>query len=183
MSNVTLLLGAAASGDPEAASELFPLVYDELRALAHAKMAVESPDHTLDGTALVHEVYLRLTGNQQFNGRGHFFSVAAESMRRILVDHARGKSRLKRGGSYSQVSLTEIPGRADSDPDLLITLDEALKRLAVSDPEAARLAELHVFSGVSIEEAGEVLKISRASAYRDWVYARAWLQDAIAENP
>ena len=183
MSDVTRLLEAAQAGDRRAAAELLPLVYDELRQLAAARMATEKPGQTLDATALVHEAYLRLVGDQQFDGRGHFFAAAAEAMRRVLVDRARGKARQKRGGRHEQVDLTDIPGRAEHDPDLLLSLDEALARLTAEDPAAAEVAKLYLFAGLSIDEAAAVLSVSRATAYRNWTYARAWLQDALAENP
>ena len=183
MSDVTRLLDAAAGGDRKAAADLLPLVYDELRKLAAARMVAEAPGHTLDATALVHEAYLRLVGDQQFDGRGHFFAAAAEAMRRVLVDRARGNDRQKRGGGYQQVDLTDIPGRADHDPDLLLSLDDALARLADEDPAAADVAKLHLFAGLSIDETAAALGISRATAYRNWTYARAWLQVALDENP
>src|SRR6187455_2382942 len=130
MSDVTRLLESAAAGDRRAAAELLPLVYDELRKLAAARMASEAPGHTLDATALVHEAYLRLVGDQRFDGRGHFFAAAAEAMRRVLVNHARDRTRLKRDGGRLQVPLTDIPGRFDHDPHLLLSLDEALTRLS-----------------------------------------------------
>jgi RNA polymerase sigma factor (TIGR02999 family) len=183
MSDVTRLLDAAAAGDYRAAADLLPLVYDELRALAAARVAAESPGHTLDATALVHEAYLRLVGDQQFDGRGHFFAAAAEAMRRVLVDRARGKARSKRGGDRRRVELADIPGRTDHDPDLLLTLDEALTRLAAEDPPSAEVAQLRLFAGLSVEEAATALGASRATAYRNWTYARAWLQDALGEIP
>ena len=183
MPDVTRLLNAAASSDRQAAAEILPLVYHELRKLAAAKMAAECPGHTLDATALVHEAYLRLVGDQQFEGRGHFFAAAAEAMRRVLVDRARDKGRQKRGGRYEQVDLVDIPGRVDNDPDLLLTFDDALTRLAVEDQAAADIAKLHLFAGLSIDDAATALRISRATAYRNWTYARAWLHDALAENP
>jgi RNA polymerase sigma factor (TIGR02999 family) len=183
MSEVTLLLIAAAAGDRRAAADLLPLVYDELRKLAAARMAGEAPGHTLDATGLVHEAYLRLVGEQHFDGRAHFFAAAAEAMRRVLVDRARGKARQKRGGGYQQVDLTEIPGRAEDDPHLLLSLDEALARLAAEDPAAAGVAQMHLFTGLSIDEAATALGVSRATSYRNWTYAQAWLQDALAENP
>jgi RNA polymerase sigma factor (TIGR02999 family) len=180
---VTRLLDAARAGDRQAAADLLPLVYDELRKLAAARMAAEASGHTLDATALVHEAYLRLIGDQKFDGRGHFFAAAAEAMRRVLVDRARDKGRQKRGGGYEQVDLTDIPGRADRDPDLLLSLDDALTRLATEDPAAAGVAKLRLFAGLSIDEAAAALGDSRATAYRNWTYARAWLQDALAEKP
>jgi RNA polymerase sigma factor (TIGR02999 family) len=183
MPDVTHLLEAAAGGDRKAAAELLPLVYDELRKLAAARMAGEAPGHTLDATALVHEAYLRLVGDQHFDGRGHFFAAAAEAMRRVLVDRARDKARQKRGGGLQQIDLTDIAGRADNDPHLLLSLDEALERLAAEDSAAAGVAKLHLFAGLSIDEAATALGVSRATAYRNWTYARAWLQDALEENP
>lgn len=183
MSDVTRLLDAAAAGDRRAAADLLPLVYKELRQLAAARMAAEAPGHTLDATALVHEAYLRLVGDQRFDGRGHFFASAAEAMRRVLVDRARDKGRRKRGGGRRQVDLTDLPARADSNPDLLLALDEALDRLTAEDPAAAEVAKLRLFAGLSIEGAAAALGVSRATAYRNWAYARAWLQDALEENP
>lgn len=183
MSHVTQLLDAAAAGDRKAAADLLPLVYDELRRLAAARMAAEAPGHTLDATGLVHEAYLRLVGDQHFDGRGHFFAAAAEAMRRVLVDRARDKARHKRGGGRERIDLTDIPGRADNDPHLLLSLDEALEKLAAEDPAAAGVAQLHLFAGLSIDEAAATLGVSRATAYRNWTYARAWLQDTLEENP
>jgi RNA polymerase sigma factor (TIGR02999 family) len=183
MSDVTRLIEAVAGGDRKAAADLLPLVYDELRKLAAARLAAEATDQTLQPTALVHEAYLRLVGDQQFDGRGHFFAAAAEAMRRVLVDRARGKARHKRGGGLRQIDLADLPGRADDDPHLLLSLDEALQRLAAEDPAAAGVAQLHLFGGLSIDEAAAALSLSRATAYRNWTYARAWLQDALDENP
>ncbi len=182
MSDVTRLLDAAATGDLQAAADLLPLVYDELRKLAAARMAAEAPGHTLDATALVHEAYLRLVGDQHFDGRGHFFAAAAEAMRRVLVDRARDNGRQKRGGGYEQVDLADIPGRADHNPHLLLSLDDALTRLAAEDPAAAAVAQLHLFAGLSVDEAATGLGVSRATAYRNWTYARAWLQDALGDE-
>jgi RNA polymerase sigma factor (TIGR02999 family) len=185
MSDVTRLLDAAAAGDRQAAADLLPLIYDELRALAAARMAAEAPGHTLNATALVHEAYLRLAGDGQqrdWDGRGHFFAAAAEAMRRVLVDRARDKARQKRGGGFRQIHLADIPGRADDDPDLLLSLDEALERLAAEDPAAAGVAKLRLLAGLAIDEAAAALGVSRATAYRNWTYARAWLQNALEEN-
>jgi RNA polymerase sigma factor (TIGR02999 family) len=183
MSELTQLLEAAQAGDRKAAAQLLPLVYDELRKLAAVRMASEAPDHTLNPTALVHEAYLRLVGDQHFDGRGHFFAAAAEAMRRILVDHARAKNRKKRGNR---------PARAELDPDLLpadgfdsdrwIDLDESLTRFAAIDPRAAELARLRVFAGLSVEAAGSELGIPQATAFRKWTYARAWLTARLAEG-
>jgi RNA polymerase sigma factor (TIGR02999 family) len=183
MANMTRLFESGAAGDRRAAADLLPLVYDELRKLAAARMSEERAGHTLDATALVHEAYLRLVGDQHFDGRGHFFAAAAEAMRRVLVDHARGKGCQKRGGGREQVDLMDIPGRVDHDPNLLLSLDDALARLAAEDPAAAELAKLHLFAGLPIDEAATALGVSRAAAYRNWTYARAWLQDALDENP
>jgi RNA polymerase sigma factor (TIGR02999 family) len=186
MSEVTRILSAIDAGDPHAAEQLLPLVYDELRKLAAQRLVQERPGQTLQATALVHEAYLRLVDvekAQHWNSRGHFFAAAAEAMRRVLVDRARGKTRQKRGGGLEQIDLTDIPGRAENDPDLLLSLDEALARLAAEDPAAAGVAQLHLFAGLSIDEAATALGVSRATAYRNWTYARAWLHDALGENP
>jgi RNA polymerase sigma factor (TIGR02999 family) len=179
MSNVTRLLDAAAAGDRRAAAELLPLVYDELRALAAARMTAEAPGHTLNPTALVHEAYLRLVGDQQFDGRGHFFAAAAKAMRCILVNHARHRKRLKRGGGRVRLELLDQLGFLAEDPDLVLSLDELLTRLGEEDASAARVAHFHLFGGLSVEEAGEVLGLSRPVAYRNWKYARAWLREAL----
>jgi RNA polymerase sigma factor (TIGR02999 family) len=181
MSEVTQLLDAAAAGDPQAAAALLPLVYDELRKLAAARMAAELPGHTLDATALVHEAYLRLVGDQQFDNRGHFFAAAAEAMRRVLVNHARDRSRQKRGGGRLRVELLDRAGTLAEDPDLVLSLDELLTRLAGDDPTAARIAHLHLFGGLSVEDAGDAAGVSRPVAYRNWKYARAWLREALGK--
>ena len=181
MSNVTHLLDAAAAGDRKAAAELLPLVYDELRALAAARLAAEAPGQTLQATALVHEAYLRLIGPEDArrDSRSHFFAAAAQAMRRILVDSARSRRRLKRGGRRVRVELLDVAGSLAEDPDLLLSLDELLSRLAEEDDAAARLAHLHLFGSLSVEEAGKVLGLSRPVAYRNWKYARAWLREAL----
>ena len=179
MSAVTRLLDAAQAGDRRAAADLLPLVYDELRKLAAARMSAEVPGHTLDATALVHEAYLRLVGDQQFDGRGHFFSAAAEAMRRILVNHARDRNRLKRGGGRVRLELLDRAGGVAEDPDLVLSLDDLLGRLRSEDAAAAQVSELHLFGGLSVEEAGAALGVSRAVAYRNWKYARAWLREAL----
>jgi RNA polymerase sigma factor (TIGR02999 family) len=183
MSEITRILYDIQQGDPKAADLLLPLVYDELRKLAARKIAQEKPGQTLQATALVHEAYMRLVGDQHFEGRGHFFAAAAEAMRRVLVDRARAKDRKKRCGGHKQIELTDIPGRADADPDLLLSLDEALAQLATEDPDAAGVAKLRLFGGLSIDEAAATLGVSRATAYRNWTYARAILQVALGENP
>lgn len=182
MSDVTRLIEAANNGDRQAASELLPLLYDELRKLAAAKMAAELPEHTLSPTALVHEAYLRLVGSQEFDGRGHFFAAAAEAMRRILVNHARDRNRQKRSGRRKRVELLDQADSLATDPDLVISLDELLVRLAAEDATAAQVAQLHLFAGLSVEEAGVLLGLSRPVAYRNWKYARAWLREALEEK-
>jgi RNA polymerase sigma factor (TIGR02999 family) len=181
MSDVTRLLDAAVAGDRRAAADLLPLVYDELRALAAARMAAEAPGHTLNATALVHEAYLRLVGDQRFDGIGHFFAAAAEAMRRILVNHARDRKRLKRGGGRIRLELLDQAGSLAEDPDLVLLLDELLTRLGEEDATAARVAHFHLFGGLSVKEAGAAVGVSRAVAYRNWKYARAWLRDALAK--
>jgi RNA polymerase sigma factor (TIGR02999 family) len=174
MSDVTRVLEAAAAGDRRAAADLLPLVYDELRRLAAARLAAESPGHTLDATALVHEAYLRLVGDQQFDGRGHFFAAAAEAMRRILVDSARRRAAAKRGGDLNRVPMPEdlVAGTQDSD---ILGVHEVVDQLAAHDPRAAELVKLHVFAGLTLERAAEVLGLSARVAYRDWAFARAWM--------
>lgn len=177
MSDVTNLLDAAAAGDPRAAAELLPLVYDELRRLAAHRISREKPGQTLQATALVHEAYLRLvspSNAQGFAGRGHFFAAAAEAMRRILVENARRKQRIRHGGEHQRVDLGDVHVE-DRDREL-IELDDALARLAVEDPPAADIAKLHIFAGMSVEEAAEALNLARATAYRHWNYAKAWLR-------
>jgi RNA polymerase sigma factor (TIGR02999 family) len=187
MSQVTLLIEAAAGGDRRAAADLLPLVYDELRKLAATRMAAESSDHTLQPTALVHEAYLRLVGSVEpvpWNGRGHFFAAAAEAMRRILVEGARRKGRLKRGARplRSAVDPDDL-GAPAFDPDQWIDLDDALTRFEAVDPPSAALAKLRVFGGLSVDQAGEALGLSRATAFRTWTYAQAWLTAALADGP
>jgi RNA polymerase sigma factor (TIGR02999 family) len=184
MSDVTQLLQAVAAGDRRAGAELLPLVYDELRKLAAARMAAERPGHTLDATGLVHEAYLRLVGspaNDQWDGRGHFFAAAAEAMRRILVESARSKGRHRRGGGRVRLELLDQPNSLVEDPDLLLTIDELLTRLASEDPAAAQIAHFHLFAGLSVEEAGTAAGQSRPVAYRNWKYARTWLGAALEE--
>jgi RNA polymerase sigma factor (TIGR02999 family) len=185
MPDVTLLLDAAAAGDRKAAADLLPLVYDELRKLAAARIAAESLNQTLQPTALVHEAYLRLIGpadERRWINRGHFFAAAAEAMRRILVDSARRKRTAKHGGQRHRVELRDVPARPDGADEQLLALDAALTRLAAEDPVAARVVELRHFAGLSIEEAAATLGLSRAMAYRHWTYARAWLCDAVSQD-
>ena len=177
MEEVTRLLDAAQAGDQRAAAELLPLVYDELRKLAGQRLNLEKPGQTLQGTALVHEAYVRLVGPRNaegFSGRGHFFAAAAAAMRRILVDNARRKKRLRHGGAHQRVDVEEVQ---DADrANELIDLDDALSKLAQEDAPAAEIAKLHIFAGMSIEEAADALQLSRATAYRHWNYAKAWLR-------
>jgi RNA polymerase sigma factor (TIGR02999 family) len=180
MSEITHLLDAAAAGDRQAAADLLPLVYDELRKLAAARMAAENPGHTLDATALVHEAYLRLIGDQHFNGRGHFFAAAAEAMRRVLVNHARDRTRLKRGGGRKRVDLDRLTGLAAASDDDLLGLDDALDRLANEFPVAAELVKLRFFAGMMLGDAADALGIPRGTADRRWAFARAWLAETLA---
>jgi RNA polymerase sigma factor (TIGR02999 family) len=178
MSDVTRILSAIEQGDPLAAEQLLPLVYDELRQLAAQRLAQERPGQTLQATALVHEAYLRLVDVEQaqrWDSRGHFFAAAAEAMRRILVDNARRKKRSKHGGDRQRVDLDSRIS-LDEEPADLAALDEALFRLAAHDSPAAELVKLHFFAGLPVERSGEILGLSRASAYRLWAYARAWLR-------
>jgi len=178
MSEVTTILNAIERGDPQAASQLLPLVYDELRRLAAQKLAREKPGQTLDATGLVHEAYLRLVGDTEagrpLKDRGHFFAAAASAMRRILIDNARRKRTQKRGGGLKRQPL-EAVAAPEPDEDLL-ALDEALEKLATQDPVKARLVELRYFAGLTGEQAAEVLGISPSTADRHWAYARAWLR-------
>jgi RNA polymerase sigma factor (TIGR02999 family) len=182
MTDVTRILSAMHQGDPHAAEQLLPLVYDELRQLAAARLAQEKPGQTLQATALVHEAYLRLVGENQaptWNGRGHFFAAAAEAMRRILVDGARRKQAEKRGGQRCRVALDEADVAAAPAEDLL-ALDEALERLSQHDAVAGKLVQLRYFAGLSVEQAAEALGVSTATAYRHWTFARAWLHARLA---
>jgi len=176
MSDVTRLLDAAAAGDRRAAADLLPLVYDELRKLAAARLGREAPGQTLDATALVHEAYLRLVGGGGFDGRGHFFAAAAEAMRRILIDQARRKQADKHGGGWHRLDVLDAELAVDSGGADLLAVDDALTRLAARDPDAARLVELRFFAGLTLEQAAAALGIPTRTAYRHWAYARAWLR-------
>ncbi len=179
MSDVTQILNEIEKGDPTAAEQLLPLVYDELRKLAAARLAPEKPGQTLQPTALVHEAYLRLVDRnraQHWDSRGHFFSAAAEAMRRILVEAARRKSRQQHGGGRRRVELEQAEIAFTADTDQLLAIHEALDRLADEDPQAADLVKLRYFGGFSVAEAGEALGMSRSTAYEHWSYARAWLR-------
>jgi RNA polymerase sigma factor (TIGR02999 family) len=178
MDNVTRILSAIEQGDPQAADQLLPLVYDELRRLAAAKMAHEKAGQTLQATALVHEAYLRLVDGEQarhWDSRRHFFAAAAEAMRRILVERARSKAREKRGGDWKRVDFEELDVTTSVSPDQLVALDDALERLGELDPIAGGLVKLRYFAGLALDEAAEALGVSTATAYRHWAYARAWL--------
>ena len=179
MNDVTRILSDVEHGDARAAEHLLPLVYDELRRLAAAAMARERPDHTLDATALVHEAYLRLVGDRAYADHRHFFRVAAEAMRRILIDRARHHRRARHGGDRRRVPLDRTGPVAEARPDELLALDEALERFSAVDPLKAELVKLRYFGGLSEQEAAETLGISRATASRHWTYARAWLINAI----
>jgi RNA polymerase sigma factor (TIGR02999 family) len=179
MNDISRLLEAAVNGDRRAADELLPVVYDELRRLAAQRMAAEKPGQTLNATALVHEAYLRLVANEQANqwdGRGHFFAAAAEAMRRILVENARRRSRLKHGGELNRVPIENAELPSGPTPEQILALDEALSRLAIEEPAAAKVVELRYFTGLSIDETADALGISRATANRHWAYAKAWLR-------
>ncbi len=186
MSDITQILSQIDSGDPSAADQLLPLVYGELRKLAAARLAQEEPGQTLQATALVHEAYLRLVGDENsqpsWENRSHFFAAAAQAMRRILVETARRKKTLKRGGDWVRqeafaMDVPELDARED-----LLALDEALKKLAATDPKAADLVHLRYFAGLTIADAAELLNIPRRSADRCWAYARAWLHREIVSN-
>ncbi|MGD8500494.1 MAG: sigma-70 family RNA polymerase sigma factor [Phycisphaerales bacterium] len=181
MSDVTRILTAIEQGDTKAADKLLPLVYEELRRLAAQKMSREPPGQTLQATALVHEAYIRLVGSEDRNwsGRTHFFAAAAEAMRRILIENARRKQRLKHGGGQQRVDLDDAYVACEKPSEDIVALDEALTKLATEDPVKADLVKLRYFAGLTIEQAAKILGISRATADRYWSYARAWLFDEI----
>src|SRR5947208_1736612 len=184
MSDVTRILSQIEQGDPAAAEQLLPLVYDELRKLAAVKLAQEKPGQTLQATALVHEAYMRLVGGddkQQWDSRGHFFAAAAEAMRRILIQNVRRKGTKKRGGRIGQVDIAQAD-LASEDPTIdIVSLSDAIDLLAADDPVAAALAKLRIFAGLSVDEAAEVIGLPRTSAYRQWTYAEAWLHDKLRD--
>jgi RNA polymerase sigma factor (TIGR02999 family) len=184
MNEVTRILSDIEPGDSHAAARLLPLVYDELRKLAARHMANEAPGQTLNATALVHEAYLRLVGDQRFENRGHFFAAASEAMRRVLVDRARDRKRQKRGGPARRREDLELDTLAslDAPPDDLLDLDAALAQLEQHDPRAAALVKLRLFAGLSHDEAAAALGVVRRTADRDWAFARAWLFRRLAEN-
>jgi RNA polymerase sigma factor (TIGR02999 family) len=197
MPDLTRILSAIESGETQAAAELLPLVYDELRKLAADRLRHEKPGQTLQATALVHEAYVRLVGGERrgssppddrrdkpggsptFANRAHFFAAAAEAMRRILVDRAREKAAEKRGGDRQRIDIDDIDLANTVSPDQLLAVDEALAKLTAHDPVAGRLVELRFFAGLSVDDAGRALGISTASAYRHWNYARAWLHSEL----
>jgi RNA polymerase sigma factor (TIGR02999 family) len=184
VSDVTRILNAIEQGDQKATDELLPLVYEELRLLAAQKLSHEKPGQTLQATALVHEVYLRLTGDElrSWNSRAHFFSAAAEAMRRILVENARRKKSLKRGGDLkrlAELDVTELPGDANVNPDDLLALDEVLDRLAREDPVLVELVHLHCFAGLPLVQVAEILNVSSRTTERYWAFAKAWLSKEI----
>jgi RNA polymerase sigma factor (TIGR02999 family) len=188
MKDVTRILSAVEQGDPRAAEQLLPLVYEELRKLAAQKLAQEKPGHTLQATALVHEAYVRLVDvekAQHWNGRGHFFAAAAEAMRRILVDRAREKGRAKHGGDRQRFDVDALALATEVTPDQLLAIDDALDQLERDDPIAAQLVKLRYFTGLTVEEAGQALGVATTTAYRHWNYARAWLHSELldAESP
>jgi RNA polymerase sigma factor (TIGR02999 family) len=177
MEDVTRIFGAICQGDPKALDELFPLVYEELRSMAAQRLEGESPGNTLQATALVHEAYLRLVGpaDVAWENRGHFFGAAAEAMRRILIDRARAKHRVKRGAGAKRLDLTQLDLACPVPSEELLALDEALQRLEQQDSKKAQLVKLRFFAGMTTEQSARVLGISRATAERYWSFARAWL--------
>ena len=186
--DITRILSAIDGGDPHAAAQLLPLIYEELRKLAAQRLSQEKPGQTLQATALVHEAYLRLVGAdaakaQRFNGRGHFFAAAAEAMRRILVESARRKARVKRGGGVRRIDLDADDLATHAPPDALLVIDDAITALAAEDPQAAELVKLRYFAGLSVEEAAELIGLSRSTAYEHWSYARAWLLCRLEDWP
>ncbi len=183
MSEITRILSSIQQGDPHAADQLLPLVYDELRKLAAQRMADERGDHTLQPTALVHEAYLRLLAGAQpqagWDSRGHFFAAAAEAMRRILIDAARTRLARKRGGAWKRIDLNQVDLAGRAAPDDLLELDDTLDKLAKVDPTACQVVKLRFFAGLSIDQAGTMLGLSRTAAYERWAFARAWLHSEL----
>jgi RNA polymerase sigma factor (TIGR02999 family) len=186
MSDVTRILSAIEQGDPSAAEQLLPLVYEELRKLAAQRLASEKPGQTLEATALVHEAYLRLVDVEQaqhFNSRGHFFAAAAEAMRRILVENARRKSRLRHGGALQRQDLDALDLASPQTPDQLLAVSDALDRLAAANAQAAELVKLRFFAGLTNEQAAAALGVSPRKAHQIWAYARAWLLESLGHEP
>ncbi len=175
--DITRLLDAASGGDPRAAQELLPLVYDQLRKAAQQQMAAERPDHTLQATALVHEAYIRLVGSHQttWESRAHFYVAAAEAMRRILIEHARKRTRIKRGGGHKRVPLSAVYLAEDARPEEIVSVDAAIRRLEKRDSRMAKIVRLRFFAGLSVEETAQILGLSDRSVRREWALARAWL--------
>jgi len=185
VSDVSQILAAVEAGNPNAAAELLPLVYDELRKLAAQRLAHEKSGQTLNATALVHEAYLRLVDvekAQQWDGRRHFFAAAAEAMRRILINRVRDKGRVKRGGGWRRLHLDQIDLSVANPPDELLILNDALEKLAKEDPACAELVKLRFFAGLTLEEAAETLGVVRRTADRYWAFARSWLYDALRKE-
>jgi len=184
MSDVTCILQSLETGDAKAADELLPLVYGELRKLAASKMANESPNQTLQATALVHEAWLRLTGNEnvKWDGRAHFFGAAAEAMRRILIDNARRKRALRHGGSQQRLDIEDIEIATPAKEDELLAVNDALEKFAAGDKQKAELIKLRYFVGLTIEESAEILGVSVPTAKRWWTYGRAWLYRQIRDD-
>lgn len=185
MSEVTQIIDAATTGKLGEASQLLPIVYDELRRLAAKRLSQERPGQTLQPTALVHEAYLRLVNvenSQRWENRAHFFAAAAEAMRRILLNRARDKKRLKRGGDRARVDLEQIEAALDTDDEQLIELDEALEKLSAEDPQCAELVKLRFFAGLTLREAAELIGLAERTAEREWAYARAWLFSALSDS-
>lgn len=185
MSDVTRILSQIESGDPQAAEQLLPLVYEELRKLAAAKMVQEPTDHMLQATALVHEAYLRLLkddADRHWDSRGHFFSAAAEAMRRILIESAREKATGKRGGDWNRISLDAVVISGGAGPEELLSLNEAFEELEAQDPQAAEIARLRIFAGMTVGEISEVLRLGQRTVDRLWAFARAWLRTQLTEG-
>lgn len=186
MTDVTRILCAIENGNLHAANELLPLVYEELRKLASRKMAQEKSGHTFQTTSLVHEAYVRLVDTpeaQRWNSRGHFFAAAAEAMRRILIENARRKKTEKHGGRRKRVAISLADPITQADPDAVLDIDQVLADLAMEDAKAAEVAKLKIFAGLSIDDTAKALSIPRATAYRQWAYARAWLQAKLQKEP
>ncbi len=185
MHDVTQILGQIESGDPLAAEKLLPLIYDELRKLAAVRMSNENPGQTLQATALVHDAYLRLVDVekvQHWDSRGHFFAAAAEAMRRILLNRARDRKRLKRGGGAQKIDLSQIEVAIDTPSEDLMAVDDAIEALAVEDSDCAKLVKLRFFAGLTLSQAAESLGIPRRTADRQWAYARAWLAACLGDG-
>jgi RNA polymerase sigma factor (TIGR02999 family) len=185
MADVTQILSELECSGPQSAERLLPLVYDELRALAARKLIHERPGQTLQATALVHEAYLRLVGNdktKKWHGRAHFFAAAAEAMRRILINRARDKQRIKRGGGRQRLDLDQVAAVDDASDDDLLAIDDALKRLARENQQGAELVKLRFFAGMTLGEAAEALNMARRTAEREWAYVRAWLYEALSDQ-